>query len=110
MTHSSLESDSLARRRRDWLSRAHLYLVCESNPGGREAEDLLRPALQGGVDVVQLRDKQADEREIVRAGRAFRRLCDAYDALFIVNDRPDLALACGADGVHLGQDDARPED
>jgi thiamine-phosphate pyrophosphorylase len=41
----------------------------------------------------------------VRAGRVFRRLCDAYDALFIVNDRPDLAIACAADGVHLGQDD-----
>jgi thiamine-phosphate pyrophosphorylase len=108
MTHSSLEGESLARRRRDWLSRARLYLVCETSPGGREAEDLLRPALQGGVDVVQLRDKQADEREIVRAGRAFRRLCDAYDALFIVNDHPELAIACAADGVHIGQDDADP--
>ena len=44
----------------------------------------------------------------MRAGRVFRRLCDAYDALFIVNDRPELAIACGADGVHLGQDDADP--
>jgi thiamine-phosphate pyrophosphorylase len=97
-------------RRREWLQRARLYLVCEARPGGREPEELLRPALQAGVDVVQLREKHADERDIVRAGRVFRRLCDAYDALFIVNDRPELAIACAADGVHIGQDDADPHE
>jgi thiamine-phosphate pyrophosphorylase len=69
---------------------------------------VLRPALQAGVDIVQLRDKSADDREIVEAGRIFRRLCDAYDALFIVDDHAELAIACSADGVHLGQDDASP--
>ena len=98
------------RRRRDWLGDARLYLVCEARPGGREPEHLLRPALQAGVDVVQLRDKEGDPRDIVRAGRTFRRLCDAYDALFVVNDRPELAIACGADGVHVGQDDADPHE
>ncbi len=98
-------TQDVGERRRDWLERARLYLVTESAPGGRDPEELLRPALQGGVDVVQLRDKSADDRAVVRAGRVFRRLCDAYDALFIVNDRPDLAIACGADGVHLGQHD-----
>ncbi len=97
-------------RRREWIDRARLYLVCDARPGGRDPEELLRPALRGGVNVVQLRDKSADDREIVRAGRSFRRLCDAYDALFIVNDRPDLAVACGADGVHVGQGDARIEE
>lgn len=97
-----------AERRREWLRDARLYLVCEARPGGRDPEDLLRPALQAGVDVVQLREKSGDEGEIVRAGRVFRRLCDAYDALFIVNDSPGLALACAADGVHVGQEDARP--
>lgn len=102
-------SDDVAERRRHWLRRARLYLVTEASPGGRDAEQLLRPALQGGVDVVQLRDKSGDDHAVVRAGRVFRRLCDAYDALFIVNDRPDLAIACGADGVHLGQDDGEVE-
>ena len=97
-----------AERRREWLRDARLYLVCEARPGGRDPEELLRPALQAGVDVVQLREKSGDEGEIVRAGRVFRRLCDAYDALFIVNDNPGLALACAADGVHVGQEDARP--
>ena len=95
--------------RKDWLRRARLYLICDAHPGGRDPEELLRPALQGGVDIVQLREKSGGDAEIVRAGRVFRRLCDAYDALFIVNDRPELAVACGADGLHLGQDDADPE-
>jgi len=97
-----------AERRREWLRDARLYLVCEARPGGRDPEELLRPALRAGVEVVQLREKSGDEREIVRAGRVFRRLCDAYDALFIVNDSPALALACAADGVHVGQEDTRP--
>jgi thiamine-phosphate pyrophosphorylase len=97
--------DEVAERRREWLVHARLYLVLEGRPGGRDPEEILRPALQGGVDVVQLREKSGDDHAVVRAGRVFRRLCDAYDALFIVNDRPDLAIACGADGVHLGQDD-----
>jgi thiamine-phosphate pyrophosphorylase len=105
---SDLESP--AERRREWLRRARLYLVCEARPEARDPEELLRPALQGGVDVVQLREKAAGDADIVRAGRVFRRLCDAYDALFIVNDRPELAIACAADGVHVGQGDASPAD
>jgi thiamine-phosphate pyrophosphorylase len=102
-------SDEPGRRRRAWLADARLYFIVESRPAARDLEQLLRAALLGGVDVVQLRDKSADERAIVRAGRVFRRLCDAYDALFVVNDRPDLAIACAADGVHLGQDDGDVE-
>jgi thiamine-phosphate pyrophosphorylase len=107
---SAPEPDSLSERRRAWLERSRLYLVCEARPGGHDPEEVLRPALQAGVDVVQLRDKSGDDREIVEAGRVFRRLCDAYDALFLVNDQAELAIACAADGVHLGQDDASPED
>ncbi len=95
----------VVERRHEWLGRARLYLVTEARPGGRDPEELVRAALQGGVDIAQLREKSGDDHAVVRAGRVFRRLCDAYDALFIVNDRPDLALAVSADGVHLGQDD-----
>src|SRR4051812_23199405 len=102
------DPEGLAERRRAWLARTRLYLVCEARPGGRDPEDLLRPALRSGVDIVQLREKDAGERDVVHAGRVFRRLCDAYDALFIVNDSPELAIACSADGVHLCQDDADP--
>jgi len=103
------EPETVAERRRVWLERARLYIICDTHPGGDDPEDVLRSALQAGVDVVQLRDKSADDRDIVEASRIFRRLCDAYDALFIVNDSPELAIACAADGVHLGQKDANPE-
>jgi thiamine-phosphate pyrophosphorylase len=103
------EPETVGERRRVWLERARLYVICDTRPGGDEPEDVLRPALQAGVDVVQLRDKSADDRDIIEASRIFRRLCDAYDALFIVNDSPELAIACAADGVHLGQNDANPE-
>jgi thiamine-phosphate pyrophosphorylase len=55
--------------------------------------------------MVQLRDKDADDEAILRAAASFRSLCDEHGALFWLNDRPDLALAAGADGIHVGQDD-----
>jgi thiamine-phosphate pyrophosphorylase len=67
-------------------------------------------ALTGGVDVVQLRAKDAGDDEIVAAGRRFRRLTRAAGVLFVVDDRPDLAVACDADGVHVGQDDVPVEE
>ena len=97
---------SPAARRRELLSRARLYLVIDAQPPGADLEAIVREALTGGVDVVQLREKEAPDDEIVAAGRLLRRLCDAHEALLIVNDRPELALACDADGVHVGQDDA----
>lgn len=82
------------------LRAARVYLVLEA-----AAAAAVEPALRGGVDLVQLRDKTASDDEIVRAGEELRPLCAGHGALFIVNDRPDLALACGADGVHVGHDD-----
>ena len=88
--------------RRERLRRARLYFVTDVRPG---LEELLAAALAGGVDMVQLRDKKASDEELVRAAAVFRRLCDEHGALFWLNDRPDLVEACGADGVHVGQDD-----
>jgi thiamine-phosphate pyrophosphorylase len=88
--------------RRERLQRARLYFVTDVRPG---LEELLAAALAGGVDMVQLRDKSASDDELVRAAAVFRRLCDEHGALFWLNDRPDLVAACGADGVHVGQDD-----
>ncbi|HEY5333703.1 MAG TPA: thiamine phosphate synthase [Solirubrobacterales bacterium] len=92
--------------RRERLRTARLYFVCDARPGGVDPEPLLRAALGGGVDIVQLREKQLGRAEIERAASTFRRIADTYSALFIVNDDPDLARACDADGVHVGQDDA----
>ena len=88
--------------RRERLASARLYFVTDVRPG---LEELLAAALAGGVDMVQLRDKEASDDELVRAAAVFRRLCDEHGALFWLNDRPDLVEACGADGVHVGQDD-----
>ena len=85
---------------RERLRRARLYLVIEA-----AAAPVLAPALRGGVDMVQLRDKHADDESILRAAARFRATCHEHGALFWLNDRPDLALECGADGVHLGQED-----
>jgi len=89
--------------RRARLDSARLYLVCDARP-----EAFLRAALRGGVDIVQLRDKALDDDGLIAAARVFRELADESGALFILNDRPDLVVACGADGVHVGQDDATP--
>jgi thiamine-phosphate pyrophosphorylase len=91
--------------RRARLREAVLYLVCPLRPGGRALEDVLGPALAGGVDVVQLRDKEARDDELLAAATVARRLCDEAGALLILNDRPDLVAAANADGCHVGQDD-----
>jgi len=98
------------RLRRERLRTARLYFVCDARPNGADPEALLRAALGGGVDIVQLREKQLGRAEIERAASTFRRMADNYSALFIVNDDPDLARICDADGVHVGQDDASVED
>lgn len=96
---------SVASARRDRLDSARLYLVCGLRPGGRALEDVLRPALAGGVDIVQLRDKAATHERLLGAAAIARRLCDDAGALLILNDRPDLVLSAQADGCHVGQDD-----
>jgi thiamine-phosphate pyrophosphorylase len=78
-----------------------LYLVLDAAD-----THVLEPALRGGVDVVQLREKNLTDREIIRAARRFRLACTRYRALFILNDRPDLVERCYADGVHVGRSDA----
>jgi thiamine-phosphate pyrophosphorylase len=101
--------EALGPLRRERLRTARLYFVCDARPGGEDPEALLRAALNGGVDIVQLREKELDRATIERSADTFRRLCDTYSALFIVNDDPDLARSCDADGVHVGQDDASVE-
>src|ERR1700752_3293767 len=87
------------------LDSARLYFIAGTRPGGRPLAAVLGPALEGGVDVFQLRAKDARDDEVLAAARVARELCDGAGALLIVNDRPDLARLSGADGVHVGQDD-----
>ncbi len=85
---------------RDALHAARLYLVC-----GEQSDAFLARALRGGVDIVQLRLKDAGDETIVATARRFAAVCRAHGVPLILNDRPDLVAAAGADGVHVGQDD-----
>lgn len=96
--------DGPARHER--LARSRLYLVLECRPHGQDPRPLLHAALRGGVDIVQLRDKELEDEALVKAAEPFRTACEKHGALFVLNDRPDLVEACGADGVHVGQADA----
>lgn len=82
------------------LRGARLYLVCAEQP-----DDFLATVLGAGVDIIQLRMKDAADDAIVATGKRFARAAAEHGALFILNDRPDLLAATGADGVHVGQDD-----
>ena len=93
--------------RRELLSRSRLYFITDLRP---DIGSVLAAALDGGVDMVQLRDKHASDEQLLEAAFLFRGLCDEHDALFWLNDRPDLALRAGADGVHVGQDDQPVEE
>ena len=88
---------------RERIAGAQLYLVSDARP-----REFLAAAIRGGVDVIQLRDKALSDDGLVTAAREFRAAADAHGALFVLNDRPDLVEACGADGVHVGQDDGEP--
>ncbi|MEO1300554.1 MAG: thiamine phosphate synthase, partial [Cyanobacteria bacterium J06636_16] len=98
----SLESTVLGHQRQQQLLQAQLYLV--TSP----AENLLavvEAALQGGLQIVQYREKMIEDYDRIVIARQLKALCQAYGALFLINDRVDLALAVDADGVHLGQTD-----
>jgi thiamine-phosphate pyrophosphorylase len=100
---------TLEERRRK-LAEARLYFVCDARARDRSLDTLLADALANGADMVQLRDKDLDDEELVEAARGFRAAADAGHALFLINDRPDLVEACEADGVHVGQEDIAPSD
>lgn len=98
----SLESELLGHHRLQQLLRSRTYLVTTPS------ENLLavvEAALQGGIAIVQYRDKDTDDCLRLERACALKQLCHRYQALFLVNDRVDLALAVEADGVHLGQQD-----
>lgn len=86
----------------DW----DVYLVTqESLSDGRSTRDIVEAAVAGGVDVVQLREKDRSARERYHLGRKLRHVTRRAGVTFVVNDRVDLALAVEADGVHLGDED-----
>jgi thiamine-phosphate diphosphorylase len=83
-----------------------LYVIIDPQAcRGRDPVEVARMAIDGGASVIQWRDKQRDKGDQLADARAIAAACRDAGAIFIVNDHVDLAIACGADGVHLGQHD-----
>ena len=80
-------------------------IVDPERAGGRDLAELARLCAAGGATLVQLRDKVSETRKMVEEARAIKQALAPFAVPFVVNDRIDVALAAGADGVHLGQDD-----
>jgi len=98
----TLESRLLGYQRHQLLLQSHLYLVTSPSEA---LFNVVEAALEGGLTVVQYRDKNVDDNIRLSQAHKLRQLCYQYGAIFIINDRVDLALAVDADGVHLGQQD-----
>ncbi len=92
--------------RKALLDQVDIYPVtCERLSNGRSDVEVLQGVIAGGAKIIQLREKGFSERDFYRLAEKFRELTASAGMLLIINDRVDVALAVGADGVHLGQDD-----
>ena len=89
---------------RERLARLRLYVIITESLCKGDWFATARATLEGGADVIQLREKGLTDRELLNRGKRLSSLCRDHGALFIVNDRADIAAVCGADGAHLGQD------
>lgn len=89
------------------LGDKKLYLITNSDKFNSDDEflDAVASALEGGVEIVQFREKNMPAKRMIELGKKIKQLCVEYSATFIVNDRADIAAIVGADGVHIGQDD-----
>jgi thiamine-phosphate pyrophosphorylase len=87
------------------LTDRRLYLCTPDRP---DLQRFVGACIEGGVDLVQLREKHLEDGALAARARLVQRVCAQHGVPFILNDRPDLAAAVGADGVHVGQDDVSP--
>ncbi|MCS7046512.1 MAG: thiamine phosphate synthase [Gemmataceae bacterium] len=95
----------LGQSARQRLEHARLYVLVTESLCRASLVGTVREAVEGGAEIIQLREKNRSDRELLSLARELRRLTRRLGALFIVNDRPDIAQLSDADGVHLGQDD-----
>jgi thiamine-phosphate pyrophosphorylase len=94
-----------SRRHRARLEQVQMYLITDAAPVSQPIERFLREAIAGGVGMVQLREKCVPDARLLDIAARCANVCRSENIPFIVNDRVDIALACGADGVHIGQED-----
>ena len=107
IVRASTRSASALRKR---LEDARLYLLATGELARGDLIETVAAAIEGGVDVVQLREKSLGCGELLRVARALRELCAREGVLFFVNDRADIARLSMADGAHVGQDDLAVRD
>lgn len=98
MTEPKLKTKNL-------LAKSRLYCITLPPNQNQTYEETVESASKGGADIIQLRDKNLMSLDFLNLAKKLHKICKYYETLFIINDRIDLALACGADGVHLGQND-----
>ncbi len=97
------------RRLRQFVEEVTFYPVsCEKLAAGRTDREWLDGVLAGGARIVQLRDKESTDRDLLAKARYFREKTREAGALFLLNDRLDIALLADADGMHVGQNDLPP--
>ena len=92
------------------LDRARLYVLIDGRKSPEEFAALAQSLVDAGVHVIQLRDKRLDDRRLLERARLLREVARSTQTVFMMNDRPDLALLAGADGVHLGQEELSVKD
>jgi thiamine-phosphate pyrophosphorylase len=100
----------LSSRLREGIHRARLYVLVDQRSTEEAFSSLVRALVDAGAGVLQLRAKQLGDRDLLARARLLRQVTRRTDTLFIINDRPDLAVLAEADGVHVGQDDLAVED
>lgn len=96
-------------KRRERLRDANLYVLITESQCRNSWQETVRMVLEGGADIVQLREKALGDAELLRRAIWVRRECESAGALFVMNDRPDLAVLSGAAGVHVGQEELGAE-
>jgi len=95
---------------RERLANRRLYVLLDGRRSSNEFVKLVSELVSAGIHIIQLRDKTLDDEELIARARLLRKVVQGSDTLFIMNDRPDIALIAQADGVHVGQEDLAVED
>lgn len=111
MIRNDMSHGLYRRRLQQFVQEVTVYPVsCEKLADGRTDREWLDGVLAGGARIVQLRDKESTDRELLAKARYFRAKTREAGALFLMNDRLDIALLADADGMHVGQQDLPPEE
>ena len=109
-TYTLHRAVEITRTSLERLGRARLYVLIDGRSSPEAFAALARSLVDAGVDVIQLRDKQLDDRRLLERARLLREATRSSATLFVINDRPDLAALAGADGVHVGQEELSVKD